>query len=247
MKHFVVMKQLGRCGNQFYQIAAGLAFAKKYELDFYVSGSDGQWYDYFPQFVKRDRGGSIFEERRDENGNPSYAPFPDMKNAFFIGYWQSFKYFDDYRKDILEAFAIPYEPCDAVSIHVRRGDYLEHSDSFPPLPLEYYQNAVQVMNGLGHFKFKVFSDDIEYCKTIFTVENFDEKNTYEFSEGKTELEDLSLMSSCQHNILANSSFSFVASWLNQNERKMVLCPPFEKMFKGCNKDMIPADYAQVSF
>lgn len=247
MSKFVVMKQMGRCGNQFYQIATGIAFAKKQGLNLFVTGTDGKFPEYFPQFPKREQGGSLFEECKDSNGVPFYAEIPDIKNGFLIGFFQSFKYFDEYRQDVLDAFKIPYEMTDRVSIHVRRGDYLEHSDRFPPLPLSYYQNCVKIMNGIGKFKFMVFSDDILYCKTIFNSENFDEKCEFEFIEGKTEIEDLSLMSSCTENILANSSFSFVASWLNQYDRKIVLCPPYDKMFVGCNKDMIPADYTQVDF
>lgn len=249
MRQFVVMKLMGRFGNQFYQIATGLAYAKRENLDFYVTSTaenaQGNVY-YFNDFPKRDLGGNIYMEKINEQGNAYYADIPRMPNCFLIGYWQSFKYFDDQREHILQSFNVPYQPVDLVSIHVRRGDYVTHSDQFPPLPLEYYQSCVQRMNDKGHFRFMVFSDDMDYCREMFTEDKFG-NNEFLFSENTDEHKDFAFMSSCKHNICANSSFSFAAAWLNQNPDKVVLCPPINKMFKGCNLDMIPDYFTTVEF
>ena len=247
-RQFIVTKLMGRCGNQFYQIATGLAYAKRHDLAFFATSeaqNDFGNVNYFRNFPTRDLAGNIYSERVNDKGCPYYADIPKMPNGLLIGFWQSFKYFDDYRQDVLDAFQIPYSKTDLVSIHVRRGDYLNHKDVFPTLSLEYYQTAVKYMNDKGYFNFMVFSDDIDYCKSIFTDENFDVFNKFLYSEGTTELEDLSKMSSCTHNILANSSFGFVASWLNQNPDKIVVCPKYENMFQGCNVDMIPESYIQL--
>jgi hypothetical protein len=245
MKNFVVSKLFGRCGNQFYQIATGLAHAKRENLDFYTTTAENAT-NYFNTFPKKEVGGKIYEEKINVHNNPFYSEIPSkMGNCMLIGYWQSFNYFDSYRQNILDAFKIPYRQSVYVSIHVRRGDYLVHSDLFPPLPIEYYQKSIHYFNGKGYFLFKVFSDDIEYCKNIFNKENFFSYNNFVFSEGKSELEDLSLMSSCQHNIVANSSFSMAASWFNQNENKIVVCP--YKMFTGANEDMIPNNYIKIKY
>ena len=245
MKNFVTSKLFGRCGNQFYQIATGLAYAKRENLDFYTTTAENA-INYFDSFPKKEVGGKIYEEKINSNNNPFYSEIPSrMDNCLLIGYWQSFKYFDDYRQDILEAFKIPYKKNLFVSIHVRRGDYLVHSDLFPPLPIEYYKKSIQYFNEKGYFIFDVYSDDIEYCKSIFNEEIFYDYNTFIFNEGNNELEDLCSMSSCQHNIVANSSFSMVASWLNQNPNKIVLCP--YKMFVGANEDMIPNNYIKIKY
>ena len=249
MKSFVVVKLMGRCGNQFYQIATAMAYAWKSNMGFFTtSNAEPVNRLYFPQFPQRDIGGTVYEERRNEQGNPYYAVLPHgMSNPYLIGYWQSFKYFEEFKERIWQEFNLPYQPNDYVSIHVRRGDYLEHSDVFPPLPLEYYQKAVELMNKKGYFKFLIFSDDIDYCKSVFVDENFDERNQFHYSENKSELEDISLMSSCKHNILANSSFGFAASFFNRNENKIVVCPTMKNMFAGCNIDMIPESYTQIEF
>lgn len=245
MKNFVISKLFGRCGNQFYQIATGLAYAQRENLDFYTSKTEN-YTNYFDYFPTKEASVRHYEEKINSNNNPFYEAIPSkMNSCLLIGYWQSFKYFDDYRQDILEAFDIPYSKNEFISIHVRRGDYLVHSDLFPPLPLEYYQKSVEYFNKIGYFIFDVYSDDIEYCKSIFNVQNFSSYNMFIFNDGRNELEDLSSMSSCQHNIVANSSFSMVASWLNQNPNKIVLCP--YKMFVGANEDMIPDNYIKIKY
>jgi hypothetical protein len=246
MKKFVIGKLMGRCGNQFYQTANAIAYALRNDYDYSVTptsvGSDKL---YFPNFTKRDISASLFEERRHADGRAVFSAIPPkMENVMLVGYWQSFEYFNEFREHILESFNIPYERKNGVvSIHVRRGDF-ETAEGFSVLPLEYYQKAISHFINLGYSRFIVFSDDIEKAKELLSpIDSLQ----FTYSEGRTELEDLSEMSSCEHNILANSSFSFVASWLNQNEEKIVLCPDENHLFAGNNDRMIPDEYIKVVF
>ena len=86
-----------------------------------------------------------------------------------------------------------------ISIHVRRGDYLELSDFHHNLNIDYYKNAIDGFD--KNSKYLVFSNDIEWCK-----ENFDFIKNVEFSICEEDWEDIVLMSNCQHNIIANASF-----------------------------------------
>jgi hypothetical protein len=242
MNKFVVGKLMGRCGNQFYQIATTFAYAKKHNLDFFVTSDaancDNNAY-YFTQFPKRDSWFSNFEEPRNENGNSYYFDLPRIDNICLTGYWQSFKYFDDYKEEILQAFNLPYEFKQGyVSLHVRRGDYLQLSEKLSLMTMDYYKKALAMF---PNHKVLVFSDDINWCK-----ENLNElSDSLEFSEGKSEIEDLILMANCEHNILANSTFSYAASWFNRNKEKIVVTPKLENMFGGCNLDMIPDNYIKI--
>jgi len=104
--------------------------------------------------------------------------------------------------------------------------------------MDYYKKALAMF---PNHKVLVFSDDINWCK-----ENLNElSDSLEFSEGKSEVEDLILMANCEHNILANSTFSFAASWFNRNPEKIVVTPKLENMFGGCNLDMIPDNYIKI--
>ena len=86
--------------------------------------------------------------------------------------------------------------------------------------------------------FLIFSDDINWAK-----QNFDNKNLY-FSESNDELFDFILMSKCDNNIIANSSFSWWASYLNKNKNKTIVSP--KKWFNPISnlnyKDILPEDW-----
>ncbi len=158
------------------------------------------------------------------------------KNVHILnGYWQSHKYFDAYRDDILRQFTPGFKlsaetehliariqkDAYAVSVHVRRGDYLQANllvdDS-------YYTKAVELMRQQHpEAVFYVFSDDIAYCKTLF--ETLDSPVVYaEHPAGCKAFEDIWAMSKCRSNIICNSTYSWWAAWLNAHEDKHVIVP-----------------------
>jgi len=102
-----------------------------------------------------------------------------------------------------------------VSIHVRRTDYLDEGRPQFALPLAYYEKAIDYF---PHDRFLVFSDDIAWCRANFTGVLFD------FSDHVNEVDALNAMAACQHNIIANSSFSFWAAFLNPNPNRTVIAP-----------------------
>jgi len=110
-----------------------------------------------------------------------------------------------------------------VSIHVRRGDYLLPWHSFCELSTDYYVDAINKFKGVG---FVVFSNDIGYVKDLFEGDNvvFIEARNEHQQSTDTELSDLALMSMCDHNVIANSSFSWWGAYLNKNPNKKVICP-----------------------
>lgn len=120
-------------------------------------------------------------------------------------YVQEPDYFDAYREEIREMFMEKADQLDMVAIHVRRGDYVHNPFYVDLWDNGYYERA---MMEFPDSDFLVFSDDIEWCKRqpLFAG--------CEFSEGKTELEDMSLMSSCKGIIMANSSYSWWGAYLS---------------------------------
>jgi hypothetical protein len=101
-----------------------------------------------------------------------------------------------------------------VSVHIRRGDLVTFN--LLMLPLSYYKTAMSLFG--SDVLFVVFSDDIEWCK-----ENFENKNL-RFVEKEKDYIELYMMSLCDHNIIANSTFSWWGAYLNQNKNKMVIIP-----------------------
>jgi hypothetical protein len=249
MRNFVIGKLMGRCGNQFYQIATTYAYARKHDFDFFVSSGASNCFNnatYFNNLPTKDISRNSYTEPRDSNNNSYFHEIPKIEDVYLMGYWQSFEYFNDYREEILNLLNMPYEFKEGyISLHVRRGDFLENKNNECIMPLHYYSKCIEFSQiGGKKFKYLVFSDDIEWCKSIFNKENFGDTE-FEFSEGRNELDDLSLMSSCEHNICANSTFSYTASWLNRNENKLVFTPDINNMFGGCNLNMIPDNYIKI--
>ena len=130
----------------------------------------------------------------------------------------------------------------SVSIHVRRGDVLKLKD-FYVLDVDYYKKAVEkIKSKIKDPIFYVFSDEIGWCKKNF--KDFGIKMN--FVEGQKDYEDLELMKTCKHNILANSSFSWWAGYLNKNPNKIVIAPKKFTMFKRGNKDPeLPKDWIKI--
>lgn len=121
---------------------------------------------------------------------------------------------------------IAWKQSDVVcSIHVRRGDYV-NNDYYAQLGPDYYNMAIATAKQIAKQRnenivfFKVFSDDIEYCKKMFP----DHTNFYFTENTTTDIEDLFMMSLCKYNIGANSSFSWWANYLNKNKDKVAIFP-----------------------
>jgi hypothetical protein len=135
-------------------------------------------------------------------------------NINLHGYFQSPMYFDAYREDLLDILEFNHELINfkrgkpLVSIHVRRGDYLALQNNHPVCSHEYYDTAINYFDGCN---FMFFSDDIGWCKENFVGPQF------LFSEGFSESEDLQRMRLCDHNIIANSTFSWWGAYLNKNK------------------------------
>jgi hypothetical protein len=152
------------------------------------------------------------------------------------GYFQTEKYFEEFRDSILSQFTFksPYkdsaesyiqtirkENKDAViaSIHVRRGDYVMFPDHHPPCSFNYYNNAMEELRILNeNIIYVIFSDDVEWCKTEFSDPD------YIISDLENPYTEMCAMSLCDHNIIANSSFSWWGAWLNVNQDKIVIAP-----------------------
>lgn len=113
----------------------------------------------------------------------------------------------------------------SVSVHIRRGDYIndEKTKNFHGICFkEYYEKAMEIIKSKIDLPiFYFFSDDIEWVKKEYGMK----ENFVFVSNGKLQdYEELILMSSCTHNIIANSSFSWWGAWLNQNKNKIVIAP-----------------------
>ena len=249
-------ENLSGVGNQLFCVATTLSYA-----------IDNDMYAYFPQLssdhhIKKYRNifyknlsTGTYDVSENVHLEPHfhYSKIPTSdKNLKIKGYFQSWKYFNHNRdkilnllniKDLKESIRNKFKDySDYISIHVRRGDYLELSDYHHNLSLEYYKKAISVFG--EDKKFLIFSNDLEWCK-----DNFNFLKNVEFSPTNEDWEDIVLMSTCKHNIIANSSFSWWGAWLNESPNRKVICP--KKWFgpKYSNKetlDLFPKDWSVIA-
>lgn len=173
--------------------------------------------------------------------------------ACLVGYFQSEKYFEDIREQVRRAFTFSdkiwdgldgeserrikgcleqIRSCESVSVHVRRGDYLEKDKIYGGIcTQEYYREAFRrVLERSPQAVFFLFSNDREWVRAWIPVLCQDlslEEERFITVEGTTEETgylDLFLMSRCKNHIIANSSFSWWGAWLGINPDRLVIAP-----------------------
>lgn len=265
MKPMIYPQFIGRLGNNLFQIAACVGYSKKHNVGWgikkgYVErGFNVNQVDkFFPHLPSCDDTYRTYNEHQPGMDNTwfNYHDIPfHSRGVKIVGFWQSLKYFEHAQEEVRLALNINYVDGydDYVAIHVRRGDYVQNADSFPPVTEYYIHQAWHQMRCYtGSFKLKqiFISDDIEWCKQTFSNKAAFSEAMY--SEGRSEYDDLCLMASCSHNIIANSSFSWWGAFLNQNPNKKVLSPHYQNWFgptAGVKDpiDIIPNNWIQVKF
>lgn len=159
------------------------------------------------------------------------------RNVYLQGYWANEKYFKDIESIIRQEFTVKYpltddnkrlaeeiNNCNSVSLHVRRGDYLDpRPNPCYICPLDYYYEAVNRFAGqVSDFHIFIFSDDPEWVRQNLKLP-FPATLIRHNGEAKS-YEDLRLMSFCKHHIIANSTFSWWGSWLSVKRNKIVFAP-----------------------
>lgn len=171
--------------------------------------------------------------------HPEILSFEDM---YLSGYFACEKYYSDILYDLREKIQFPpsgnplnrelaqeMRECASVSVHVRRGDYLneENKAMFGNICTDaYYVKAMEVIREqVPDAHFYLFSDDISYVEQKYQGEVF---TVVDINHGKDSFYDMWLMSNCKHNICANSTFSFWGARLNGNEGKIMIRPTIHK-------------------
>jgi hypothetical protein len=242
---------MGGLGNQLFQIASGYALSREIHSDFGIDINQGHFtqkpalnynYTVYYKINKIDLNSQKFSYIYNEPFF-NYKKIPITNDILIKGYFQSEKYFDKYYDEVYDLIMHNYivnnlkkafSLINSLSLHVRRGDYLNKPNFHTNLPIDYYIEAIKYIDSKDKIdKIYVFSDDIKWCKENFT------DNRMIYIDNLEDYEELYLMSLCSHNIIANSSFSWWGSYLNLNKNKIVIAPKnwFGKEFSGNWQDI----------
>ena len=161
------------------------------------------------------------------------------RNVYLRGNWQTQGYFEPILDLIRREFTFTVAPdaanqamaeqmasVNAVSLHIRRGDYANDPNvnrRFGVLPLDYYQRAAEIMaKKAGSPHFFVFSDEPDWVRQNLRLEH--PLTIVDHNGNDKDYEDLRLMTLCRHHIIANSTFSWWGAWLGHNPDRQVIAP-----------------------
>ncbi len=179
----------------------------------------------------------------------------------FTGYWQSERFFADVADEVRRVFRFDLtrlneksrrlaqflaDTPSTVSLHVRRGDYFfpDGSPTFLAAAMrpDYYDAAIDFLvaatgNPVRAF---VFTDDADWCRAHFPADF----TVVDWNRGRDSWQDMCLMSLCRHHVVANSSFSWWAAWLDNRPGSRVVAPACWKV--GCEcPDSTPLSWKRL--
>jgi hypothetical protein len=235
----------GGLGNQMFQIATAYAHAKDnndvavFNLSECYTPNQGNTalkYDnnLFSKLNKTNN--KTFYKNSYNELNHFYDKISYENNQILNGYFQSYKYFDNYKEEIINLFDFSFIEQEVkkyinslkennintkiVTIHIRRGDFINFNHVHNILDKSYYDNTVNYLEKhiKDNLKYVIISDDINWCKSNFINDKFI------YLDSKDELFDLCLIKDADHNINANSSFSWWGSFLNNKEESIKIYP-----------------------
>lgn len=234
---FSVMGLYGRFGNQMFQYATLYSIAKRNGYQFGISYQirsknpymDMCLADAFENLSAKDSSNYQSQRRINEPSfkfNPGLFGIPD--NSDLIGYFQTEKYFKDYRNDLLKEFqfrnsilekannvrSITREP--VISMHLRLGDYKGLVGRHPVMTKEYYQQALEKLP--KDLLIIAFSDEPTEADSIFKSLG----RKYFIPESENQYTDMCTMTLCDYHVIANSSYSWWGAWLSNS--KQVIAP-----------------------
>jgi len=251
---FNTIGKYGRFGNQMFQYATLYSIAKEkgYEFGVPLTNRSADEYedfclqDCFKNLSAKNSTGTQqkhFIQEKSFSFEPGFFGIPD--NSDIAGYFQSEKYFKNYKNELLKEFtfyhdiknkaedirSLTKEP--VISLHIRLGDYLYLPNSHPVCSLEYYKNALDALP--KDVLIFIFSDDIIKAKEMFSF--IEQKHV--FPETNDKYIDMCLMNMCDYHIIANSSFSWWGAWLSNSQK--IIAP--SKWFGGAPN--MPKNWSDV--
>lgn len=197
---------------------------------------------------------SVYVERKVKGFDQRWL---QKKNGYFEGYWQSEQYFKEIRANLLEEItlkeisgrvkelATKIENCNAISIHIRKTDYLNAANQniYADCSINYYKSAIdEMLAQVEKPVFYLFSDDFEWVEKNLAIQQ-----PHVFMIDNSAEEDLYLMSICKHHIIANSTFSWWGAWLNKSLTKKIIAPKYWfKKNSLTNQDIIPENWLKIN-
>jgi len=246
MKKIAVVKLLGGLGNEMFQFSYG-EYLKCNNINVYYDSTWAFLYNtelriskmhvevllinrfigFFLYFLNRIN--FLFFINREKTPY-SYQEFSSFPFVYYVGGWQHISYIMRNKRHLKKCFQYNINnslvkdliltlSANSVGIHVRRGDYVNNL-IHETIGIKYFLDAIKyIRDKVKEQRFFIVSDDINWCKMNLIIENC----TYiDFS--KNEFEDFEVLKNCHHKIISNSSFSWWAAFLGEENSSITICP-----------------------
>jgi hypothetical protein len=181
------------------------------------------------------------------------------KDSLYLeGFWQGFKYYNDCLEDLsdsivlrdmgkVDAFKQQYNFSGkiSISVHIRRGDFLNKNAGTKIVDRGYYEQAIPLMNKRlegSAYVYYVFSDDINWVKD--EMGHLFKEVVYVSSLGFSDLEEFLIMKSCTHAVLSNSTFCWFSTLLTNYPSKIVIYPKdWKNIYLNNSDDVCPPEWS----
>jgi len=247
-----------RFGNQLFFVSATIGIAIKNNTSYGFSSQMGHSGINYQSIFKNDLPitSTIPTNKFYQNG----FGYEDIvtEDAEIIGYFQSEKFFKhcediiknqfEFKEDVIEYVKKEFPNIsNSLTIHIRRGDYVNQPNHHPVVPVSYYEKIITDISKEYENIF-VFSDDESWVKEKFVGEKY----IFPSFNSNNDLNCFVLMSLAKDNIIGNSTYSWWAAWLNKNENKKVYTPTYKQWFGPSysnldTKDLIPDKWIQIEY
>jgi len=254
----------GGLGNQLFQIAATIAYSLKHGLNYQFKQSVnlGKRPTYWSNFLHKIKN---LTEHLDTSGfitinEDSYAFSTVVSSVVLDDYFQSPRFFNDYRAQILDTFDIEthrhtvqqkYNVVESsISIHFRRGDYKQLLGCHPILPDDYYAESIYYIltqdSSVTHIYYYCEDEDAADIEGIITeFKTLFEGLSWSRMKADADWEEMVCMSCSRHHVIANSSFSWWGAYLSTDN---IVCYPalwFGPLIQKDVSAMFPTDWIKI--
>ena len=254
---FVSIILEGGLGNQMFKIFCLISYCISYNKKYIfnknlplnnnnkIDTRNTYWNSIFKSIAENTYDKRLFENQYNEKNLYGYNEIPFYeKDTILLGYYQNYKYFEKNYDKIINILNINETQKEiehkylknekTISLHIRRGDY-KKLENYIVLDILYYIQAIKYIIEKDKSRCNEIlcvyekQDENEVCKMIEELQDiFTEIKFIKVSPDLQDWEQMLLMSVCQHNIIANSTFSWWSAYLNKNEEKIICYP--EKWF-----------------
>lgn len=250
-KPYIIGNLQGQAGNHFFQIAATCALAWNNDAQAFfpqLASIPSEFRHYFSRCKIAPPNQEISYEWTEPEFR--YHSIPYQRNMKLNGYFQSWKYFEGYRDQLLTLFAPTKRDLHYIqkkyasllnnknTVGIQLRYYFEDPYTYPQYGKDFLEKAMALFPETSTFV--VSSNRIEFAKSQISPEG----RTIIFLENEPSYIDFYLLTLCQHNIISNSTYGWWSAFLNTNLDQIVVCPSYWSAYD--TEDLCPNNWIKVT-